>query len=408
MMRGHPRRVGLAGGNPGIDVDPAADEAAGVADDSHQERPKTDSPSGDPAPGPGADAFAEDDLSQELMAIDFSSPAAARAAGPGASRARYQGPAMPLVDPVSASGDPDPADPERGLVEVHPDMPKVNPNLVFGATMALWQPPRFTPQELLDTINEILEGTGARAQFDPRMKEASNQPKFSLLKRRLKGPPSAMLRVNGLSTLVGGGDKPAFTGKALEERVNPALWAEGVQRLSNSRGHVMIADAHPNDPNDPDLNYDRAVAVTVTAAAVSLLTDPAGIVWHPAGNATPPDVIPDFIQSLADGLAPLPLWLRWLLVPPTGSLNPGAASRGLEALLGMEMEIAPNKKSLEQTVGHLFQLAAIHVRLGKAPPDGSQVGTKDKTWYHVEYIDKGAVTNTPVYRLTPVSAFTGG
>jgi hypothetical protein len=297
--------------------------------------------------------------------------------------------------------------PEQALVTVHPDMPKVNPNLVFGSTMALWQPPRFTAQELVDTINEILEGTGASAQFDEAMGDAGSQPKFSLLKRRLKGPPSAVLRINGLKTLVGGGDKPAFSGKALAERVNPALWADGVQRLSNSRGHVMIADAQPNDPDDPDLNYDRAVAVTVTAAAVSLLTDPAGIVWHPAGNATPPDVIPDFIQSLADGLAPLPLWLRWLLVPPPTNRNPGCASRGLEALLGMEMEIAPNKKSLEQTVGHLFQLAAIHVRLGKAPPDGSQVGTKDKTWYHVEYVDEGAVTGTPVYRLTPVSAFTG-
>jgi hypothetical protein len=438
MMRGHPRRVGLPGGEPGADAVRAAGGTAGMTDESQLAEIGPEDIAGDPGPGgatavpaewltggrteyPAADSgdggfgggvFIEDDLTEELLAIDFGSPTTARSAALATPRLRPRTQAVPGRD---FEPDPGPADepleltdPDRGLVEVHPGMPKVNPNLVFGATMALWQPPRFTPRELVDTINEILEGTGAVARFDPRMNEAADQPKFSLLKRRLKGPPSAMLRVNGLSTLVGGGDKPAFTGKALEERVNPALWAEGVQRLSSSRGHVMIADAHPNDPNDPDLNYDRAVAVTVTAAAVSLLTDPAGIVWHPAGNATPPDVIPDFIQSLADGLAPLPLWLRWLLVPPVGNLNPGAASRGLEALLGMEMEIAPNKKSLEQTVGHLFQLAAIHVRLGKAPPDGSQVGTKDKTWYHVEYVEKGAVTNTPVYRLTPVSAYTGG
>ncbi len=53
----------------------------------------------------------------------------------------------------------EPSDSDRGMVEIHPSLPKVNPNLVFGATMALWQPPRFTPQELLDTINEILGGT---------------------------------------------------------------------------------------------------------------------------------------------------------------------------------------------------------------------------------------------------------
>ena len=124
------------------------------------------------------------------------------------------------------------SDSDAGMVEIHPSLPKVNPDLVFGATMALWRPPRFTPQELLDTINEILDGTGAIAEFDEKMKQAGRQQKFSLLKRRLRGPPSAMLRVNGLCTLVGGGDKPAFVGKAPEERTNPALWSEGVQRLS--------------------------------------------------------------------------------------------------------------------------------------------------------------------------------
>ena len=80
----------------------------------------------------------------------------------------------------------------------------------------------------------------------------------------------------------------------------------------------------------------------------------------------------------------------------TESLQPG---NGFKLLLQQVLNIAVN---------NLFQLAAIHVRLGKAPPDGSQVGTKDKTWYHVEYVRMGAVTNTPVYRLTPVTAYTGG
>ena len=315
--------------------------------------------------------------------------------------------ADPIADHDAGRDDDAQDDGDSGMVEIHPSLPKVNPNLVFGATMALWRPPRFTSQELLDTINEILDGTGAVANFDEKMSQAGQQQRFSLLKRRLKGPPSAMLRVNGLYTLVGGGDTAAFVGKALKERVNPALWSEGIQRLSQSRGHVMIADAHPPDLNDPDLNYDRAVAVTVTAAAVSLLTDPCGIIWHPAGNATPPDVIPDFVQSLADGLAPLPLWLRWLLVPPTPGRNPGAASRGLQALLGMELEISPNDFSLEKTVNDLFQLAAVHVRTGRPPAHGAQVGTKDKTWYHVVHHEHGVVTGTPVFRLTPVSDYSG-
>jgi len=87
----------------------------------------------------------------------------------------------------------------RGMIEIYPALPKVNPNLVFGATMALWRPPRFTPQELLDTINELLDGTGTVAEFDEKMNMGQDHPKFSLLQRRLKGPPSAMLRINGFS-----------------------------------------------------------------------------------------------------------------------------------------------------------------------------------------------------------------
>ncbi len=332
-------------------------------------------------------------------------------------------PAEALVPPQAPSrhdgraagettGEPalDPAEPELpdpGLIEIHADLPKVNPNLVFGATMALWNPPRFTPQQLVDSINEILEGTGTVAGFDPKMPDHGQQ-RFSLLKRRLSGPPSAMLRVNGLFTLVGGGDKPAFIGQALKERVNPALWSEGVKRLSTSRGHVMVADAHGGDMNDPDLKYDRAVAVTVTAAAVSMLTDPLGIIWHPAGNATPPDVIPDFIQSLADGLAPLPLWLRWNLVPPADGRYPGAVSRGLEALLGREVEIASNDYTLDRTVGHLFEIAARFVRIGKGPSDGAQVGTRDKCWYVCRHVSRSEISTVPVFRLTQVSDYTGG
>lgn len=299
------------------------------------------------------------------------------------------------------------AAPDPGMIEIHPDLPKVNPSLVFGATMALRHPPRFTAHALLDTVNEILEGTGTIAEFDPDMRGSEAQPRFSLLKRRLSGPPSAILRINGLRTLVGGGDKPAFAGRALEERVNPALWAEGVKRLSQSRGHVMIADAHPPDPDDPDLNYDRAVAVTVAAGAVSLLTDASGIIWHPAGNATPPDVIPDFVQSLAEGVAPLPLWLRWMLIEPEPGRNPGAATRGLEALLGMELEITPNDFGLEKTVGDLFAIAHAQVKRGHPPADGTQVGTKERTWYHVRHASRGTVGEAPVFRLTPVSDYTG-
>ncbi len=324
----------------------------------------------------------------------------APAPGPGATPAPADTQRAETERDETARADP-------GMVEIHPDLPKVNPSLVFGATMALWHPPRFTARELLDCVNEILEGTGAVAAFDPEMKGADEQPRFSLLKRRLSAPPSAILRVNGLRTLVGGGDKPAFVGRALEERVNPALWAEGVKRLSQSRGHVMIADAHPPDPADPDLNYDRAVAVTVTAAAVSILTDASGIIWHPAGNATPPDVIPDFVQSLADGIAPLPLWLRWVLVPPEPGRNPGAASRGLEALLGRELEITSNDFGLEKTVGDLFEIAHARVRKGHAPGDATQVGTRERTWYQVTHAARGTVGEAPVFRLTPVSDYTG-
>ena len=64
--------------------------------------------------------------------------------------------------------------------EIHPDLPKVNPGLGFGATMVHWHP--FTARELLDTVNEILERTGAVSEFTPQKKNAESQPRFNLLK----------------------------------------------------------------------------------------------------------------------------------------------------------------------------------------------------------------------------------
>ncbi len=297
---------------------------------------------------------------------------------------------------------------DRVPTEIHRSPPKVNLDLVFGAIVAVKRAPRFTPQDLLDAIGYILDGTGATASFGEKMKQAVRQQKFSLLRGRLNGPPNAILRVNGLNMLVVGGDEPAFAGKALEERINPALWSDGVQRLSQTEGNVMIADAYPSGRCDPDLNYDRAAAVTVTAAAVSLLTDPAGMIWHPAGNAIPTDLIPDMVQSLADGVAPLPLWLRWMPVPPTHGRKPGAASRGLQAFLGRELELVANEFSLEKNLDDLFQIAAALLRTGTPPPDGSQIITKDQTRYRVVHRQRGVMTGTPIFRLISISDYKGG
>jgi hypothetical protein len=73
----------------------------------------------------------------------------------------------------------------------------------------------------------------------------------------------------------------------------------------------------------------------------------------------------------------------------------------------MELQMAPNDYSLEKTVGDLFQIAAVHVRSGKPPANGSQVGTKDRTWYHVVHHEHSTVTKTPIFRLTPVSDYSG-
>lgn len=295
----------------------------------------------------------------------------------------------------------------RDRVEIHPSLPKVDPGQVFGATIALLHPPRFTPQELLDVINEILEDTGAAASFDETMDKADRRQRFSLLKHRMKAPPCAMLRVNGLYTLVGGGDDPAFVGKMLREQVNPALQTEDIRRLSQSRGYVMIADAHPPDPDDADQDHDRAAAVTVTATAVSVLTDPVGVIWHPAGNATSPDVIPDFVTTLSEGIVPLPVWLRWLTISPSRGQNPGAASRGLTAVLGMEMEVSPGNFPLEKTVDDLFEIAAAFVATGKVPADRAKLRTGDETVYHVTHHRRGAVLDAPVFRLTADSGYDG-
>ena len=73
----------------------------------------------------------------------------------------------------------------------------------------------------------------------------------------------------------------------------------------------------------------------------------------------------------------------------------------------LEPELRPQDLPLGTTLGDPFQSAAVHVRTGRAPPDGSQVGTKAKTWYQVVHHELGVITGTPFFRLTPVSDYSG-
>ena len=143
-------------------TDPSDNPAAEAPTPEPTAAPESAPESAAEAPESAPEAAAETPEREKVPDVAALSAALAKARGamPAApARTGSDAPADGEQDALELSG------PRDALVRVHPDMPKVNPNLVFGATLALYQPPRFTAQELLDTVNEILEGTGAAAVF---------------------------------------------------------------------------------------------------------------------------------------------------------------------------------------------------------------------------------------------------
>ena len=211
-----------------------------------------------------------------------------------------------------------------------------DPRLTFATTLSLKVLPRFSGLELLAAVSKILAGTGVSAMLEPELTTFDESPEDSRIWNRPKTPPRIGLTLNGVTMLIEGRDRSPFSPAELA-RLDLRSWPEGRARIARARSHVEIAEVQAAGGSDLDHNIDRAAAVTVAAAAVTELAEASAIIWHTSRRAVPAGQLAPLIAALAQGQAPVPLWLGCAGRPaglggPHGRLEPRALRSA--ALLG--------------------------------------------------------------------------
>ena len=274
-----------------------------------------------------------------------------------------------------------------------------DPKLAFGATLPLKALPRFSGVELLAAVNEILKDTGVTATLEPELTTFEQSPGDAWVWNRPKAPPRIGLTVNGVTMLVEGHDRPGFEPSDLA-RLDIRSWPEGRARISRARTHVEITEVDTRSGSDLDHNYDRAAAVTVVAAAVAGLAGAVAVVWHTSRRAVPAEQLAPLVAALAQGQAPVPLWLG-CVARPAGAR--GVATRGLYPLLGAEIEVASRDLPVDTAFEVALDLVAEIFRTGKPPTEGARLGYDRTTEFGVRYRRQGHAGAVPAVVLTQIT-----
>ena len=272
-----------------------------------------------------------------------------------------------------------------------------DPAPAFGATLPMTALPRFSGLELLAAVNKILQGAGVTATLEPELTTFDASPGERVWNRP-KAPPRIGLSVNGVTILVEGHDRPAFRPSELA-RLDIRSWPEGRARVSRARCHVEITEVDTRSGSDLDHNYDRAVAVTVVAA-VAGLAGAAAVVWHASLRAVPAEQLAPLVAALAQGQAPVPLWLG-CVARPAGAR--GVATRGLYPLLGAEIEVALWNLPVDAAFEVALELAAEIFDTGKPPAEGARLGYDRTTEFGVRYRPGNHVGAVPAVVLTQIT-----
>jgi hypothetical protein len=259
--------------------------------------------------------------------------------------------------------------------------------------------PRFTHGDLLIAITARLEGTGAVASLDPSLTEIDDAPTELRVWNRRSAPPRIGLNVNGVTILVEGHDRPAFSDGQLA-RLDYRSWNEGRARIARTRAHVEIYEVQAVTGADLDHNHDRAAAVTLVAEALTGLADPVAIVWQASRRAMPVEELAPLVAELAAGQAPVPLWLG-CLGRPEGAR--GASTLGLYPLLGAEIEVASPVLSREKATRVAMDMVVEIFRSGEPPAHGSQLGYDKDLDFNVRYRMDDLPGAVPVVVLTQVA-----
>lgn len=273
------------------------------------------------------------------------------------------------------------------------------PQLTFAAALPLMGRPRFLGMDLLITVCRILEGTGVVAVMDVDLTTPDESREDGRVWNRPKMPPRVGLIVNGVTVLVEGHDRPAFSATDVA-RLDFRSWPGGASRVSRTRGYVGITEVNAAGGSSLDHNYDRAAALTVVAAAVTKLVEATAVIWHTSGCALTGEQLTSLVAELAQGKAPVALWLGF---PERADGDRGAETRGLYPLLGAEIEVVSPNLPRDTAAKVALDLATEILRAGEPPAHGAVIDYGKSTEFRVLHRPSAGVDSVPAVVLRHVT-----
>lgn len=253
--------------------------------------------------------------------------------------------------------------------------------------------------DLFKALKEFLGPDGPSVWADP-IEQASGEQGRSWLPFGKHAPEAHLFSIGGIRMLVSHEHGTFEQEGGFYRFINPNLWRNGAPEAAAHTSFVTILELSDAPFPHPDEVFDRAVAVTATAAAIAELHPILAVLWQPAENALPPALFGTAVEDLRSDIPPLILWTRWNMI--TGEdekRHPGLLTRGLSPLIGREIIAPPSDVSMEHMLENVFRLASRMINWDEAPGDGSIIGRAAPC--RLRYRRKSIYSPDPYFELIP-------
>lgn len=274
----------------------------------------------------------------------------------------------------------------------------------FAAYLPLAEPASVELETVYDKVKTLVSHGGAEVFLHPRQKKLE-QGGGRLFGFRGGGrePKMFFLVVSGVGIWIVLREAPLNGVVDLPKWVNPETWPDGLDGMRGHRAAIEIYDLGLMKGSvGPvlDVAFNRAVAVTVAAAAMAQIVPPLGLLWHPARGALPPAAFRDQIGRVIQGAAPLELWMRWYYLRPEPGERPGVITRGLMPFVGREIEVRPSGHDEADALTLTFAFASLLIDHGANVVTGATVSPTPRLAARVRVGDSRMRRGMPVYELT--------
>ncbi|MEM7177978.1 MAG: hypothetical protein AAGD47_01845 [Pseudomonadota bacterium] len=255
-------------------------------------------------------------------------------------------------------------------------------------------------EALIGQLREIMGPEGPEISLDP-IGTRGGPVGEAWLSFGTQANESLMFSIGGIRILVGHDLRAYEDAEGLEAYCNPVFWPDGIAEPAEDASFISVVELSDTATPHPDEVFDRAVAVTITAAAVAALKEPDLVLWKLAQNALPPAMFRGLVEDLLHGAPPLLLWAHWAVVPTSREgFEPGIATSGLAPLIGRDILAPPSHVPQARMLELVFRLANRMISWEDKPGDGDLIG--EEPVCRVRHRRQSIFSRTPYFELRPL------